>query len=231
MQFSPSQSVARRRMTALGAAFALGVLAGPSGAHAQSAIIYGSVGNFDISNDTGKICHGFEVDLDGQTTVLPPSASFSANRYGAPNSFPYTGGVAVRWESPYDAEHAVLRRAHLAAHGAVVPGAVLPVESGDLPGFGLRALRYRPVGTGNITNMTARWLCEDPANPGTLAPVDPPTAVPYPSYYVQPPVQPNLPPQVVIVVPPPRPRRRRNRPAVRRRRSGCASSSPSCRAR
>ena len=27
----------------------------PGAAHAQSAIIYGSLGNFDISNDTGKI--------------------------------------------------------------------------------------------------------------------------------------------------------------------------------
>ena len=144
MRLNPLQSGARLRKTALGAALALGMLAGPSVAHAQSAIIYGSVGNFDISNDTGKICHGFEIDLDGQTTVLPSSASFTANRYGAPNSFLYTGGVAVRWESPLHPQHAVLRRAHAAAHGPVVPGSVLPVESCDLPGLGLRALRYRP---------------------------------------------------------------------------------------
>ena len=43
----------------------LAVLA-PGAAHAQSAIIYGSLGNFDISNDTGRVCHGFEVEADGQ---------------------------------------------------------------------------------------------------------------------------------------------------------------------
>jgi len=46
---------------------AAGFLAVPAIANAQSAIIYGSLGNFDISNDTGQVCHGFEVDIDGVT--------------------------------------------------------------------------------------------------------------------------------------------------------------------
>ena len=57
----------------------------------------------------------------------------------------------------------------------------------------------------NIKNVTARWLCEDPANPGTLAPVNPPTSVPFANYYVAAPVQPGLPAQIVMVIPAPVP--------------------------
>jgi hypothetical protein len=39
----------------------LALLAVPRGALAQSAVIYGQLGNFDISNDTGQTCHGFEM--------------------------------------------------------------------------------------------------------------------------------------------------------------------------
>ncbi|MGE3706350.1 MAG: hypothetical protein AB7I13_13825, partial [Vicinamibacterales bacterium] len=46
------------RPAVIAATVALGV---PVVAQAQSAIIYGSLSNFDISNDTGKVCHGFEV--------------------------------------------------------------------------------------------------------------------------------------------------------------------------
>ena len=42
-------------------------LGAPAMAQAQSAIIYGSLSNFDIANDTGKTCHGFEVQLEGLT--------------------------------------------------------------------------------------------------------------------------------------------------------------------
>lgn len=65
------------------AALALGIVAAPTIARAQSAIIYGSLGNFDISNDTGKVCHGFEVELDGLTAAQVPYR-FSSNRYGNP---------------------------------------------------------------------------------------------------------------------------------------------------
>lgn len=86
---------------------ALGVLAAPTLVRAQSAIIYGSLGNFDISNDTGKVCHGFEIDLEGVTAAQVP-ASFSAQRYGAASMIPYAGGVWVRWASPYTTRRCAL---------------------------------------------------------------------------------------------------------------------------
>lgn len=77
---------------------ALVALGAPAMAHAQSAIIYGSLSNFDISNDTGKVCHGFEVELDG-LQVGDYSGSFTSNRYGAPTVAPSPTGVTVTWKS------------------------------------------------------------------------------------------------------------------------------------
>ena len=71
---------------------ALVALGAPAMAHAQSAIIYGSLSNFDISNDTGKVCHGFEVELDG-LQVGDYGGSFTSNRYATPT------GVTVTWKS------------------------------------------------------------------------------------------------------------------------------------
>lgn len=79
----------------------LGALFVPALAFSQSAIIYGSVSNFDISNDTGRTCHGFELELDG----LDPTNvtyTFSAQRYGNAQVLSTATGVKVRWESPYD---------------------------------------------------------------------------------------------------------------------------------
>ena len=75
-----SRHLMKRLMSriALIGAVALGL---PALAQAQSAIIYGSLSNFDISNDTGQICHGFEIQLDG----IQPAAyggSFNFTSYG-----------------------------------------------------------------------------------------------------------------------------------------------------
>ena len=67
-----------RRRLLEGGVLSLALLVAPVMAHAQSAIIYGSLGNFDISNDTGKICHGFEIELGG-LTASDIVGSFSAN--------------------------------------------------------------------------------------------------------------------------------------------------------
>lgn len=86
------------------AAAALALLAAPAAVRAQSAVIYGQLGNFDIANDTGRVCHGFEIDIDGVTEADIPNISFfTANRYGTPSIAPSGTGVKVRWQSLYDA--------------------------------------------------------------------------------------------------------------------------------
>jgi List-Bact-rpt repeat protein len=181
-------------------ALALGVGA----AHGQSAIIYGSVSNFDISNDTGLVCHGFQIDLDGLSGDQS-AFSFNANRYGTPATVPYTGGVSVVWQSPLDPASGTFVERTLQHVVQWFPGQCYMWNPATYQDSGCEHFGTARGPAANITKVTARWLCEDPANPSALAPVDPPTAVPYASYYVQPPAQPALPVQVVMVVDPPVP--------------------------
>ncbi len=184
------------------AALAFSMLTAPTIAAAQSAIIYGSIGNFDISNDTGLTCHGFQIELDGVTPAQVPY-SFSTERYGAPKVLPSANGAIVRWDSPFD------------SNTQQFPERTLPHTVPWFPGqcYQWNPATYQDSGcehfgtgvTGNPTRALANWLCEDPANPGTLIPNNPPTAVPMPVYYVQPPVAVNNPPVLVVEVPAPEP--------------------------
>jgi NOL1/NOP2/fmu family ribosome biogenesis protein len=181
---------------------AAGFLAVPAIANAQSAIIYGSLGNFDISNDTGQVCHGFEVDIDGVTVGDVPY-SFSAERYGAPQVLSTAAGVQVRWESPYDPTAQQFAERTLPHTVPWFPGQCYQWNPATYQNSGCE--HFGTGATANPTHVSARWLCEDPSNPGTLVPNDPPTAVPMPTYYVQPPVQPNNPPVLVVEVQAPEP--------------------------
>ena len=186
------------RTAGLAALVALGV---PAMAHAQSAIIYGSLSNFDISNDTGKTCHGFEVQLDG----LQPSdysGSFTSNRYGTPTVATTPTGVSVTWGTTYSPSTGWATR--------TLPHTV-PWFSGQC--YQWVAGTYQDGGcehfgtyfTANPTKVTSRWMCESTADPSVLVPIDPPTATPFPTYYVQPPVAQNNPPQLVVEVVAPEP--------------------------
>lgn len=187
------------RPAVIAATVALGV---PVVAQAQSAIIYGSLSNFDISNDTGKVCHGFEVKMDG-VRVSDYSGSFTANRYGTPTVSPTDTGIAVTWRSAYNTatqSWATRTLQHTVPWFSGqcyqwVPGTY---ENGGCEHFGTYT-------TANPTKVTSRWLCEDSASPSSLVAVDPPTAVPYASYYVVPPVQENDPPQLVAEIEAPEP--------------------------
>ncbi len=185
-------------------ALAIGMLAVPTIARAQSAIIYGSLGNFDISNDTGKICHGYEIDLDGATVAQIPY-SFSAERYSAPTVTPYAagGGVHVRWESPYDPNTQTFADRTLPHTVPWFPGQCYQWNPATYQDSGCE--HFGTGGTSNPTRAAAWWLCEDAANPGTLIRNEPPTSVPMPTYYVLPPAAPNNPPVLVVEVQAPEP--------------------------
>ena len=52
---------------------------------AHASIAYGSINNFDTVNDTGKECHGFEIELeDCRSTDI--SYTYDYNHYGTPKS-------------------------------------------------------------------------------------------------------------------------------------------------
>lgn len=191
--------------TACAAAATLAFLAGGSVAHAQSAIIYGNIGNFDISNDTGETCHGFEIEIEG-VDISTVGGGFSAERYGAPTVSAYPGGVRVRWASAYNAASGTWAERTLPHTVPWFPGQCYQWSTG--PGFDYQASGCEHFGSwtsGNPSAVHSHWLCEDPANPGQLVPHLPATAVPFPQYYVQPPVVAGDPPQLVVEVQAPEP--------------------------
>ena len=185
-------------------------------------IIYGSLGNFDVINDTGQPCNGFEIELEdvkpgevvytfGDTGGPNPTKYI---RYGKPTILPNAAGTGsiVRYASPYDA---IARKFSEATAAATAP---YPVTMGhqcwvfgdpaNYPGsgcehFGMSLLR-------NPSKTTYRWLVGNnttgllsvvgsPGNPSIPAPVN----VPPPVWnVVQPPPVNNVfpPPQVVAVV-------------------------------
>lgn len=73
---------------------------------AQASTAYGDLNNFDVINDTGQQCHGFEIELDDihSTDV---TYTYDWNHYGSPkiredNSDPAHPKVFVRHESLKD---------------------------------------------------------------------------------------------------------------------------------
>jgi hypothetical protein len=184
------------------AALCMAVAALPALARAQSAIIYGSLGNFDIANDTGQTCYGFQIEIDG----LSPSGvpySFSTERYGAPSVEASATGTIVRWESAYDTATQQFVERTLPHTVPWFPGQCYQWNPATYQDSGCE--HFGTGITGNATRALAHWLCEDPAHPGTLIANDPPTAVPMPSYYVQPPAVQNNPPVLVVEVAAPEP--------------------------
>ena len=194
-----------RRLASLAARWgfaAAALLTAPDVARAQSAIIYGSLSNFDISNDTGQVCHGFEIYLDGVTPDQVPG-SFNATRYGDARVTATATGTKVRWESARD-ENTGTWLTRTIQHtvpwfsGQCYSWVPATYENGGCEHFGTYTIA-------NPTKVTSRWLCEDTAAPGSLTPMNPPTAVPYASYYVNPPAAANNPPQLVAEIEAPEP--------------------------
>lgn len=175
----------------------------PSASQAQSAIIYGQLSNFDISNDTGRVCHGFDIDMDG---VAPADVlyGFTATRYGTPTITATPTGTKIHWESPFDANSGqwatrTLQHTVKWFSGQCYSWVPATYEDGGCEHFGSWT-------NNSPAKVTSRWLCEDPSlPPGQLLPMDPPTAVPYADYVVQPPAANNNPPQLVIEVEAPEP--------------------------
>ncbi|HKP12430.1 MAG TPA: hypothetical protein VJZ91_09985, partial [Blastocatellia bacterium] len=179
----------------------LALFAAPA-AWAQSATVYGSLSNFDVINNTGHEAHGFEIELEG---LQPQDVyyTFSAQRYGSPVVVPYATGVRVRWASAYDNGAQQFMQTTV-AHEANTPfagscyqwGADYAASGCEHFGVTLRA---------NAIKTTYRWLVADAQTQGTLAAVDPPVAIPAPTYVVLPPARPAEPPALEAEIEAPEP--------------------------
>ncbi|MGZ8219034.1 dockerin type I domain-containing protein [Methylomagnum sp.] len=175
---------------------------------ANASPTFGSLSNFDIINDTGGDCNGFEIELEGvrSTGVY----AFEWETYGKPRLIDTTDAVSglpvlkVRYESPYDAKTGTfpLRTVSLPSpitmltNGHQCVNTPLVNNSSGCEHFG--------VGTvGNPSKVTYHWLVPDPAAPGNLKHSDSPVSIPAPLWQVLPAPDPvaNPNPVVAAVIP------------------------------
>lgn len=199
-QTNPSQKLNQLSLRTL-RAVALFAAAAAFGASAQTATIYGSLGNFDVVNNTGETACGFEVELEGvaSNTIVD---TYSYQRYGRAQIIPYTNGavsgVRVRHESAdCSSSHTIAHAPGTGFVGTCYMG-TLTYDNAGCEHFGVH---YNAP----TTKVTARWLVRDPANPAAYIPHDPPMAIAVPNYYVMPAVAPNAAPEIVDVVEAPEP--------------------------
>ena len=171
------------------------VLIAPVASNAQSATVYGQLGNFDVINHTGHDGHGFEIELEG---VQPGEVyySFSAQRYGSAAVTATATGTLVRWTSSY-------------ANGAFTQTTLPHAPNTSFAGscyqwgasYNTSACEHFGVSlTATPTHTTYRWLIEDAANPGTLIGVNPPIAIVAPVYIINPPVVQGGAPELVDII-------------------------------
>ncbi len=93
---------------------------------ADASIAYGSINNFDTVNDTGHVCHGFEIEIeDCHSTDV--SYTYNYNHYGAPrfeqdDSVPGHPKCRIRWESKKNPDGS------WAAYTAIPSGPIAPTN-------------------------------------------------------------------------------------------------------
>lgn len=188
--------------------------------NSAGATVFGSLGNFDVVNNTGSTGHGFEIELedlhaaDISDTFGGAGRGFptTVERYGAPIVTEYTNGAIFGVRVTYQATFNSI----LGGWNVGTPSGVFntPGEScwtGGGIGYGPSTpCDHFGVGTRrNPTKSTYSWLVE--SAPGAVTLTKQVSNIPAPTWTVTPaPVvvgQPPAPPVVVarIVAPPPQP--------------------------
>jgi List-Bact-rpt repeat protein len=188
------------------ALLALALLAAPLVAHAQSAVMVGTLGNFDVLNNTGQEAHGFEIQLEGIHAadiyrIFGNWGGTNVIRYGAGTATDYSTGVYVRWTSPWDpGTQTFTLSTPVPTSLATVPGESCwtlgmgqAYYSAGCEHFGISAYR-------NPTITTYHWLVADPQNPGALTYAGAAVSLPAPIWTVVPPAQVGNPPAVVAQI-------------------------------
>ena len=167
----------------------------------QAQTMFGSLSNFDVVNDTGEICRGFEIELEG---ISPTEVFFTFGnpyiRYGDPTITATATGSIVRYASGFDGTNWAV--------GTPVPAGPFPTGGHECfyPAYGgdpnyetLGGEHFGVALNGNPTNTTYRWLLGDAA--GNLSAAGSNVKVPAPVWNVQPPADPAAPAAVQAVIP------------------------------
>ena len=196
-QFVDSRSIVLRE--AMQVAMLVTALIVVRSASAQTT--FGTLSNFDVFNDTGTECHGFEIELDGiSADKVVYTFGGTYERYGNPIVTNFAGGTFVRYESPWDAVNMKFTETTLLAPAVITPtnghacwtGGSGIYATGGCEHFGM-TLSAQP------TNTVYRWLIADPLHPGNLQPSGTKVTIPAPTWNVTP--QPAAPPIVQAIIP------------------------------
>lgn len=178
---------------------------------ATNQITYGTLDNFDVINDTGGECHGFEIELEG-ISAADVAYTFGApyQRYGDPTVLPNLAGtgVIIRYAATFSASS-------WSATTPVATQPYLPTQGHSCWTGGVaNAAEYYAAGCDhfgaslnkNPTKTTYRWLVESAPGSGILMPFGgSPPAVPAPVWKVDPPMVPGgQPVAAAVIAPPPR---------------------------
>ena len=161
---------------------------------------FGSLSNFDAINDTGQVCHGFEIELDG---VHPADIAFTFGspyiRYGDPVKIDTGTGTIVRYASSFGTSGwAVGTPAQDPLHPITTGGHQLYFQ-GDPNYLNEPGDHFGVALNGNPTNTIYRWLLGDAS--GNLTPAGTNVKIPAPVWNVQPPANAAAPAAVQVVVP------------------------------
>jgi hypothetical protein len=182
-------------------------LTGVGSRPASASTAYGDLNNFDVFNDTGTDCHGFEIELeDVRSTDV--TYTYDYNHYGAPTitedrSDPLHPRVVVRYAARYDAATDAFT-----ALTVVPPAPPSPTDGHQCtnPSVNIGCEHFGVGYYGTPSVVRYHWLVADPASPGTLM-RGPAVNVATPSwtYYPIAANQPVAQVQAVILAPPPPP--------------------------
>ena len=130
-------------------------------ARSAASIAYGSINNFDTVNDTGRPCHGFEIELeDCRSTDI--SYTYNYNHYGVPSIVqdeptPGHPRCVIRWASSRNPDGS------WAAFTAVPSGPIAPTDGHQFtnPSVNFGGEHF---GVGYLTPPSAiryHWLVDD----------------------------------------------------------------------
>lgn len=169
---------------------------------ASADIMFGTLSNFDVFNDTGEETHGFEIELDdisSANVVYTFGGAYS--RYGNPIVTDFPGGVYVRYESPYAPGTGFTQATPLAPNPVTPTAGHSCYNGGPIGNYATSGCEHFGVSvSGSPTKTVYRWLIADPANPGALQPAGTKVSIPAPVWNVVPPAVPGNPPVVQAVI-------------------------------
>ena len=201
----PSETMKHRRNISTVALVGAGFLAAAAVNLPAAAAVVGTLGNFDVVNDTGKVAHGFEIDLEGLNSsnvtdtfggagrYFPPTVE----RYGSPVVSNTANGVSIVYSGSFSGGS---WNVGTPSGPYTTPGESCWTGGGSGYGPGTPCDHFG-VGTNkNPTKTTYSWLTETSSHSSVLTPVV--ATLPAPILTVIPPLPPapGQPPAPAVVV-------------------------------